>query len=424
MIARPNLPLLAVLALCAGVARGQADDGVTLGEPVVVAMAPAEVRGWGPYQFPGLERLPDGTIRLSFHVEADSALSYGLPPARGISTDEGKTWTLLPKEEVGRGASSSWSPSVVLPNGERIGKKMLRPLKAADLALPAKPFGQFTSYGIAHSYYRLEDLPPECRDGWWLYRYPAGAGEPKEEKAVVRLPGELRSTCEGVMPLPWGAGHRLLLAPDGAVWACGEGIRSIGGAFSGKWGIEILRSTDNGRTFDFWGEIPYAPVPAADSKAAARDGFTEPGINFMPDGSILCLLRTDDGNGQGPLYLSRSTDNGKTWSKPAVFDSLGVWPQLLTLKNGVTLAAYGRPGLFVRACTDPAGHKWSGRVEIVHSGTTMGDTWSYSALLPLADDTALIAYSDFHVRGPDGTPRKAILVRTVKALVAGRGGSR
>ena len=37
------------------------------------------------------------------------------------------------------------------------------------------------------------------------------------------------------------------------------------------------------------------------------------------------------------------------------------------------------------------------------------------ALLPLTDDMALIAYSDFNVPGPDGTPRKAIRVRTVKA---------
>ena len=58
-----------------------------------------------------------------------------------------------------------------------------------------------------------------------------------------------------------------------------------------------------------------------------------------------------------------------------------------------------------------------------------GGTCSYSALLPLSDDTALIAYSDFNIPGPDGTPRKAILVRTVKTTeltrqVAARAGAK
>lgn len=394
---------------------------IELGNPVVVVQAPATIRGWGPYQFPGLVRLPDGRIQLSFHVEADSALSYGLPPARAISADEGKTWTLQPKEEAGKGSAAAWSAPLVLPDGERIGIKSLTSLKVGEIKLPANPAGLFASYGHLHSYYRPEDLSPECRDGWWLYRIPAGAGEPKEEKAMVRLPGEMRYVVEGVLPRPWSPGHRLLLAPDGAIWAFGEDIRMVGGEFRGKTAITFLRSTDKGRSFDFWSEIPYTPDPAADPKAEDRDGFSEPCVNFMADGSIICLLRTTDGNGPGPLYLSRSTDNGRTWSKPAVLDDLGVWPQMLTLKNGITLAAYGRPGLYVRATSDPAGLRWEGRVPVVPPGQYHADTCSYSALLPLSDDTALIAYSDFNVPGPDGTPRKTILVRTVKTRAAAGG---
>lgn len=386
-------------------------DGIELGEPVVVAMAPANIRGWGAYQFPGLDRLPDGKIRISIQVEADSALSYGLPCMQAVSADEGKTWTVLPREQPGAGAAISAASPVVLANGERIAMKMCRPLQVAGIKLPAS-IGTSTS-GCA--YYRIEDLPPECRDGWRLCRYPAGGGEPKEEKAVVRLPGELRYVVEGVMPLPWWAGHRLLLAPDGAVWAFTEECRIVDGEFHAKPEITFLRSTDNGRSFEYLSAIPYNPDPVADPQAAKRTGFYEPCVNVMPDGSALCLLRTTEGLDVSPLYQCRSTDNGRTWSKPEVFDDLGVWPQMLTLKNGVTLSAYGRPGLYVRASADSVGRTWGRRATVVPPGVVHTDTCSYCALLPLSDDTALIAYSDFNVPGPDGTMRKAICVRTVRA---------
>jgi hypothetical protein len=38
----------------------------------------------------------------------------------------------------------------------------------------------------------------------------------------------------------------------------------------------------------------------------------------MPDGSIICLLRTENGVrvGSAPSYICRSADNGKTWDEP------------------------------------------------------------------------------------------------------------
>jgi hypothetical protein len=35
------------------------------------------------------------------------------------------------------------------------------------------------------------------------------------------------------------------------------------------------------------------------------------------------------------------------------------------LKNGLTLAVYSRPGLYVRATADPAGLRWAQRVTVV-----------------------------------------------------------
>jgi hypothetical protein len=386
---------------------------IGLSAPVTVAIAPPDIEDWGPYQFPGLERLEDGAIGIRFHVESDSAKSYGLPPARGRSTDEGRTWQLLPREKAGEGTASSWqAPPLRLPNGDLIWTRQQRPLEADTLPLPDKPFGQFESYGKRFDFYRAADLPPECLDGWQLNRQSPDAVEPTLEQATVRMPGETRYVAEGVLRRPWF--QTLLLAPDGAVWAALYDNRIVDDVLRRHWWVMILRSTDGGRTFDLWSEIPYTPDAAADGNAQVRNGFTEPTVCFMPDDSAICLMRTTDASGPGPLYLSRSVDNGRTWSRPAVFDDLGVWPQILRLANGVTLAAYGRPGLYVRATTDPAGLRWAPRVTVVPPGDIYTETCSYAGLLALGADRALLAYSDFDLRDADGRRCKGIRVREVR----------
>jgi hypothetical protein len=421
-IHRTALGLLVAL-LCGGVpvaaaeATTPANLRIELSEPVTVAMASPEIHGWGPYQFPGVARLPDGRIQVSFHVEADSAKAYGLPPARALSADEGKSWTLLPREEASQGATISWgSPPLRLPNGDVLTVKQLCSRPVAGLKLPEKPLATFPCYAVTHAYYRVEDLPRECSAGWLLFRLRAGAAQPKEEQALVRMPGEVRCVTEEHLTFPWF--QEMFLAPDGAVWAVNYDHRIVDGKLQEKICAKILRSTDDGRSFDLWGEIPYRPDAAADPKATQRDGFTEPTVCFMPDGSVFCLLRTHDGNGVGPLYWARSTDNGKTWTHPAVFDDLGVWPQMLRLTNGVTLAVYGRPGLYVRATDDPAGLRWDKRVTVLPPGT---GTCSYAGVLLLNDQAALLAYSNFNLRNARGMPCKGIQVQRVTVTrTAGR----
>ena len=65
---------------------------IALSEPVIVAQASPDVVGWGPYQFPWIERLADGTLHVTFHLHADSATSYGLSSGHVISRDEGQSW--------------------------------------------------------------------------------------------------------------------------------------------------------------------------------------------------------------------------------------------------------------------------------------------------------------------------------------------
>ena len=96
------------------------------------------------------------------------------------------------------------------------------------------------------------------------------------------------------------------------------------------------------------------------------------------------------------------------------FDDRGVWPQLLTLECGVTLASYGRPGFFIRATDDPACLRWEERIRLVEDGTRKDKTTcSYSYLFALNDRTAGLVYTDFTVKDENGIARKTVLFRTI-----------
>ncbi len=409
---------------------------VTLSDPIVVARAPSELDraggAWGRWQFPFISRLPDGRLQVRFSIEPDSTESYGLPVAHVYSSDNGKTWTMGEPQ-----SSSAVEEGVVLPNGDRLKAVQLISKKAEDFSLPASACNFVCSYGYPRSLYRVEDLPKELSE-WHFSRLPAGSAQWVDEIATVNLPNGLREVVaekaqgaqpgigaieqvrEGSLPLPylWG---KIRVAPDKSLWAVNYEWRLFDR--TPLYAPVFFRSTDNGRTWNIVSEIRYQGDPQADPHAENRDGFTEPDYNFRPDGSVICLMRTMDGHGHGPLYLTRSTDQGRTWSRPRAFDTFGKMPQLLTLGNGITLASYGAsggPGYFVvRATTDSAGLTWTSPVKTPVSPLEPGawDTCGHTEMVPLDDHRALMVYSDFNFPDAKNTKRKTILVREIKVAV-------
>ena len=186
-----------------------------------------------------------------------------------------------------------------------------------------------------------------------------------------------------------------------------------------KYCVYIFESDDCGRTWNYLSQIPTnEEVMLANPHA---EGFCEPMMAKLPDGSISILLRTGSNN---PSYIARSTDGCKTWTKPKIFDSNGVLPQILTLKNGITLASYGRPILKVRATSDPSGIDWEEPIVLPLTESTdpreNEKPWGkrqqscfYTGLLALSDHTALLVYSDFHYPNPEGIQVKSIMVRKI-----------
>ena len=381
---------------------------IILKDPVVASQAPPDIRNWGPWQFPLLQRLEDGRLLLEYHREADSATAYGLPMGQAVSEDDGASWRDVPTPGIHAGLR--------LPNGDDL-RAFQRPSPPiSGLALPAPLAMVPCSYHVTYTYYRRSDLPANLQAGWWLRRRPSGVSGWMDEQARVELPDDVAYTTENVFVFPYFEQDRIHVTPNGHLLATLYGLPQMAQnrIVVRRFQARLVESTDQGRTWRLKGSIPYIPDMKADPNWDARDGFSEPQIGFPPDGSILALLRTTDGNGVGPLYVTRSLDGGASWEPPTVFDNLGVWPQLLSLPNGMTLAAYGRPGLYLRATTDPAARMWNERISLVPPGALGQDTCSYSDLVALSDHEALIAYSDFNVPNRDGRPCKTLLVRRVE----------
>ncbi|MCX5660487.1 MAG: sialidase family protein [Planctomycetota bacterium] len=394
---------------------------LTLGQPAFVAQAAPDVTGWGPYQFPWIERLADGSLHITFHLHADSATAYGSTNGHAVSRDEGRTW-----QRVDAPASPGGLP---LPNGDRILADCAKAVPVAGLDLPPAIASRHSSYED-FAYFGADALPPELAKAWPILRLKQGGSTWEREWATVvfKEAADVRTVTENLLVVPFFEHNRMHVARDGALLATLYQMPQFGGRRGNviKRGFltVVVESLDFGRTWREIGSIPYWSDAASDRHWDARDGFSEPQIVELPDGSLFALLRSEDGNGGNdlaPIYSARSLDRGVTWSQPRVFDDRGVWPQLLTLKSGVTLASYGRPGLFLRATSDPAGARWAPRVVLVEPGSDTPHkntrTCAYSGLIALSATRALVVHSDFQYPDAQGRPCKTLLTRTIDVAV-------
>lgn len=422
---------------------------ILLDDPVVVAQAGVAVRQWGEFQFPGIERLPDGRLHVTYTPVGyrDSAMDYGKPVAHAVSADEGKIWTTVSQKDA-TGHKDVFSSGTLLANGDRLTAVRRKTIKVTDnirRMLPRPLAG--------HScIFKAKDFPKELA-GYRMFRLPAGKTHWREEYAGVNIPGavrgiiatdvevdrsgQIRSMKKGILPFP-SIGREAstrqagIVLKNGTLLFATHNKRLVEGKLREDSAIVFLASTDHGHTWRLKNEIPYQPDKQNDptwkerEEFSRHEGFVEPAITLLPDGSIFCLIRTTFGGMViGPTYWTRSTDEGKTWSHLKVFDDSGVLPKLLTLENGVTLACYGRPGFYVRASSDHSGTIWGDRVEIIKPGLNRNncswltrDTCGYGDLVALGNDSALVVYSDFEYPGPSyRIACKTILVRKVTVRV-------
>jgi hypothetical protein len=382
-----------------------------IGTEQVISTSPASFYDpftWGPWQFPAISPLPEAGIIVRFSTGMDAASDYG-KVANYFSTDQGRTWKLSNDSTLNH-------VGILLPNGDRLEPAVLPSTPVSKLNLAKiKVTGQMASYGLIYKFYSSADLPPELSK-YSFYRLKAGDTRWQLEETWVKNSDVPRGVSEGVFSYSWLM--NIKVAPDGSLWATHPGsFRQVGkarryGGLSSRWRycVVFFRSTDNGKNWHVYSEIPYQGELLADSLADVRDGFSEPAFEFMADGSMICVMRTCDGSGNGPMYMARSTDKGKTWSKPKPFAPFGVWPQMLKLDNGVIVLSYGRPGVNFKYALDGTEKTWSQNITLLPGNGSCG----YTGLMATGKDKFLIAYSKWPTKNEQGENCKAIVVREVR----------
>lgn len=392
---------------------GKADLNVKIGNPVVVSVATRPEK-WGFFQFPTIGRMTDGSLLAKWNMAADAIESYGNHNhGSAVSSDGGIHWKVQ--------SITEFSTGLLLPNGARIAVNTPKPIKAEDLNLP-KPIGtRAETYPrkAIYTFYKMDDLP-ESRQGIYLNRLRKGESDWKTEKVNLYDPHAARYELNGLVPiLWWGDMH---VASDSSIIAGiypGFYIQDDGQVIP-KDAIFFYRSTDNGYSWKIQGRILYTPDLKADSAGNERMGFMEPAFEILADGTYICVMRTSDGKGDGPLYISRSRDKGVSWSKPEALTSAGVLPQLLELDNGMIALSAGRPGVQLRFSADK-GQSWTDPFEMMPYGEKQKNNISwydhvscgYTGLLATGTDRFLIIYSDFRHLNPQNEFRNAIKVREV-----------
>ncbi len=158
-------------------------------------------------------------------------------------------------------------------------------------------------------------------------------------------------------------------------------------------GVFIVRSSDQGYTWDFVHKFDAGEVKPVYGHAdrAVDEGFDEADLVVTANGDILCVMRTGS---YSPMFQSRSTDGGRTWSEPTSSGWQAVKPRLTLLPNGILACAsgrgaYGHPQVtHVMLSLDGNGEHW----ETPFAFHTRGGC-SYTSKM-YRDDRLHVIYSD------------------------------
>jgi hypothetical protein len=255
---------------------------ITLGESWDI---PREVRQTRPY----LYDMGEGLLLMSVAQGPDAFYEpYGLLK----STDGGNTWTPIPGLDQ---EETTPLPCLRRPDGS---------ILAMSRWTWTQPDGRVTGKTVV--------LDSE-----------ANSFEMFDNE--IRLPQEYTNETEGDHIV---CERHIWNDDDGGVtmvvWSR-KGVKSESGRRVTTRHSHLMRSTDEGRTWDYFGTIGPGGEPA---------------VVRLGGGEMTAVIR---GEADFRMRQTFSHDGGKTWTPPAVLEVGRVLPDLVLMSNGVLACSYGRP---------------------------------------------------------------------------------
>jgi hypothetical protein len=293
-----------------------------------------------------------------------------------LSRDGGKTWT---RSEIGRALGPY---AFELPDGEVI-----------------LPLGPQVNYEIHKVGEGVFEVP--------FARSTDGGKTFKTERARLNIPdGTGGTNDDGTRSEGPAVDHAIVQLRDGsllmAMYGQFKDSTTLVPGFPSEWKVHkyyswVMRSTDRGRTWDYWATVAKDPSVGCES-------FCEPDLLALPNGDILCFLRTGGEKPPTPLYMNVSKDQGKTWSKPVAIADRGVWPNACRMQSGLLVVTYGRPDNWLAFSADD-GKTWVGHLQF-NQGEEPATT-SYNSVEEVSPGKLLVVF-DYTKSDADGKQRRVV----------------
>lgn len=121
--------------------------------------------------------------------------------------------------------------------------------------------------------------------------------------------------------------------------------------------LALIRSDDGGKSWSEYSTVAAVEPGANPWPGMGEEGPGESGLVRLADKRLYAIFRTGSGAFIGQAW---SSDDGKTWTKPASTPYKGVALRVRRLSNGLLACTTGRPGpVVVMFSADGSGTNWS-----------------------------------------------------------------